>query len=165
MIRFLLLERISLFSLFKYILLYFSAVVSDEAFYFDPTFTSKTPKDSPGVPPSATAHELFRGFSYIAPTLLDASGASLVASVSPPAAALSSGTKKTSPLAGLPVKTTAFLNEYELKEKIGFGSCSVCHRCVHRSTRQEYAVKIIEKKARDCRDEIEILLRYGGLKI
>jgi len=27
--------------------------------------------DSPGVPPSATAHELFRGFSYIAPVLLD----------------------------------------------------------------------------------------------
>jgi len=27
--------------------------------------------DSPGVPPSATAHELFRGFSYVAPTLLD----------------------------------------------------------------------------------------------
>ena len=26
--------------------------------------------DSPGVPPSATAHELFRGFSYIAPGLL-----------------------------------------------------------------------------------------------
>ena len=27
--------------------------------------------DSPGVPPSATAHELFRGFSYVAPSLLD----------------------------------------------------------------------------------------------
>ena len=27
--------------------------------------------DSPGVPPSATAHELFRGFSYVAPILLD----------------------------------------------------------------------------------------------
>ena len=26
--------------------------------------------DSPGVPPSATAHELFRGFSYVAPGLL-----------------------------------------------------------------------------------------------
>ncbi len=26
--------------------------------------------DSPGVPPSATAHELFRGFSYVAPPLL-----------------------------------------------------------------------------------------------
>ena len=27
--------------------------------------------DSPGVPPSATAHELFRGFSYVAPVLMD----------------------------------------------------------------------------------------------
>jgi len=27
--------------------------------------------DSPGVPPSATAHELFRGFSYIAPMLME----------------------------------------------------------------------------------------------
>ena len=26
--------------------------------------------DSPGVPPSATAHELFRGFSFVAPALL-----------------------------------------------------------------------------------------------
>ena len=26
--------------------------------------------DSPGVPPSATAHELFRGFSYVAPPLI-----------------------------------------------------------------------------------------------
>ena len=26
--------------------------------------------DSPGIPPSATAHELFRGFSYVAPSLL-----------------------------------------------------------------------------------------------
>lgn len=61
----------------------------DDAFYFDTEFTMKTPKgsvvcsrvlvvlyyslllDSPGVPPSATAHELFRGFSYVAPMLLD----------------------------------------------------------------------------------------------
>jgi hypothetical protein len=27
--------------------------------------------DSPGVPPSANAHELFRGFSFVDPTLLD----------------------------------------------------------------------------------------------
>lgn len=27
--------------------------------------------DSPGIPPSATAHELFRGFSFIAPALLE----------------------------------------------------------------------------------------------
>lgn len=27
--------------------------------------------DSPGIPPSANAHELFRGFSFVAPCLLD----------------------------------------------------------------------------------------------
>lgn len=33
--------------------------------------------DSPGVPPSATAHELFRGFSYVAPMLLLSDAGSL----------------------------------------------------------------------------------------
>lgn len=37
----------------------------DEAYYFDSEFTSKTPKDSPGVPPSANAHELFKGYYII----------------------------------------------------------------------------------------------------
>ena len=42
--------------------------------------------DSPGVPPSATAHELFRGFSYVAPCLLldgsnNASTDTIVASI------------------------------------------------------------------------------------
>lgn len=32
----------------------------DDTFYFDPEFTKKTPRDSPALPPSATAHELFR---------------------------------------------------------------------------------------------------------
>ena len=83
-----------------------------------------------------------------------------IPSISPPLTVISSKAK-TSPLSGLPVKSSPFVNEYELKEKIGSGSFSVCHRCLHRSTRQEYAVKIIEKNKRDCRDEIEILLRYG----
>ena len=85
---------------------------------------------------------------------------SVVPSISPPPTDISSKSK-TSPLSGLPVKSSPFVNEYELKEKIGSGSFSVCHRCVHRATRQEYAVKILEKNKRDCRDEIEILLRYG----
>jgi p90 ribosomal S6 kinase len=42
---------------------------ADDAYYFDTEFTSRTPKDSPAVPVSATSKELFRGFSYIAPTL------------------------------------------------------------------------------------------------
>jgi len=38
--------------------------------------------DSPGVPPSAGAHQLFRGFSFIASTLLEEEGS--VESVKPP---------------------------------------------------------------------------------
>jgi len=134
---------------------YQPAIASDEALNFDDTFTSKTPHDSPGVPPSATAHELFRGFSYIAPGLLDNDEA-----VTP----LASLQKKTSPLIGLPLKVTPFLKEYELKEQIGHGSYSVCHRCIHKNSKLEYAVKVIEKSKRDCREEIEILLRYGHHK-
>lgn len=35
---------------------------------------SALPLDSPGVPPSAGAHQLFRGFSFIASTLLEEEG-------------------------------------------------------------------------------------------
>jgi hypothetical protein len=37
------------------------AVCGPDDAYFDSEFTSKTPRDSPGVPASANAHELFRG--------------------------------------------------------------------------------------------------------
>ena len=32
--------------------------------------------------------------------------------------------------------------EYEIKEEIGRGSFSVCRRCIHRTTKVEYAVKV-----------------------
>ena len=32
--------------------------------------------------------------------------------------------------------------EYEIKEEIGRGSYSVCRRCIHRTTKVEYAVKV-----------------------
>jgi len=189
-------------------------IVPDEAFHFDSTFTSKTPKDSPGIPPSATAHELFRGFSYVAPMLLvtennegeriaeaaattsvDGGGgggladqtstntvinARLASSPNPDEKAATTNDKKKThgggggnattadnslrnTLHGLPfnVKTTKFSADYELKEALGSGAFSVCRRCVHRLTGIEYAVKIIDKGKRDCREEVEILLRYG----
>lgn len=43
----------------------------DETCYFDSEFTKRTPKDSPALPPSAAAHELFRGFSFIALTIFE----------------------------------------------------------------------------------------------
>lgn len=131
-------------------------VVSDEAFHFDSTFTSKTPKDSPGVPPSANAHELFRGFSYVAPGLLIDGNTSTETIIDGPI----NGTVGFDST-GLNIKTSRIQLEYELKEELGRGSYSICRRCIHRSTKVEFAVKIIDKSKRDCREEIEILLRHG----
>lgn len=122
----------------------------DDAFYFDKQFTSKTPKDSPGVPPSATAHELFRGFSYVAPTLIDAVLAEKQ---------VVKNTKSVSTIPGVRVKS--FLDDYDLKEELGSGSYSVCRRCVQKGTGREFAVKIVDPQKRDPYEEIEILMRYG----
>lgn len=48
---------------------------------------------------------------------------------------------------------------------LGYGSYSRCVRCVHKSTGQEYAVKIIpkEKATRDVDEEIEVCLDKGFL--
>ncbi|XP_038603911.1 ribosomal protein S6 kinase alpha-6 isoform X2 [Tachyglossus aculeatus] len=120
----------------------------EDTFCFDPEFTAKTPKDSPGVPPSANAHQLFKGFSFVATTAIE--------------------DHKTSPLTNiLPIvqqlhgSGAQFNDVYELKEDIGVGSYSVCKRCVHGATGMELAVKIIDKSKRDPSEEIEILMRYG----
>lgn len=82
-----------------------------------------------------------------------------------------------------------FTDVYDVKEDIGVGSYSICNRCVHKSAKMEYAVKvsraqhkpsgqetravcpdtaslsappqIINKAKRDPTEEVEILLRYG----
>ncbi|KAK7877404.1 hypothetical protein WMY93_031891 [Mugilogobius chulae] len=115
----------------------------DDTFYFDPEFTAKTPRDSPGVPPSANAHQLFRGFSFVAIT-----------------------EEETQPAPNTIVQklhrsTSHFSDLYEIKEDIGVGSYSVCKRCIHKGTGMEYAAKIINKSKRDPTEEVEILLRYG----
>uniref|UniRef100_A0A673KVK3 Ribosomal protein S6 kinase n=1 Tax=Sinocyclocheilus rhinocerous TaxID=307959 RepID=A0A673KVK3_9TELE len=115
----------------------------DDTFCFDPEFTAKTPKDSPGIPPSANAHQLFKGFSFVAPVSLEDS--------------------RSAPLTTTPMipHSVTFADVYELKEDIGVGSYSICKRCTHRVTAMEFAVKIIDKSKRDPSEEIEILMRYG----
>uniref|UniRef100_A0A4W3HHF5 Ribosomal protein S6 kinase n=1 Tax=Callorhinchus milii TaxID=7868 RepID=A0A4W3HHF5_CALMI len=111
----------------------------EDTFCFDPEFTAKTPKDSPGIPPSANAHQLFRGFSFVAPNPVEESQSTPLTTVHP-----------------------IFSDGYELKEDIGVGSYSVCKRCIHRATSMEFAVKvIIDKSKRDPSEETEILMRYG----
>ena len=124
--------------------------------------------DSPGVPASASAYELFRGFSFVAPMLLDEENASSSVRKTPgvtkslatsggPSSNISVGGNShnlnnnnhsfTEP--GTKGKNTILskckgrtLSEYEFHEIIGTGSFSVCKRCVHTTSQKEYAVKV-----------------------
>ncbi|XP_057617313.1 ribosomal protein S6 kinase alpha-2 isoform X1 [Chionomys nivalis] len=122
----------------------------EDTFHFDPEFTARTPTDSPGVPPSANAHHLFRGFSFVASSLVQEPSQQDI-----PKAPIHPIVQQ------LHGNNIHFTDGYEIKEDIGVGSYSVCKRCVHKATDAEYAVKIIDKSKRDPSEEIEILLRYG----
>ncbi|GFT18293.1 ribosomal protein S6 kinase alpha-3 [Trichonephila clavipes] len=100
-------------------------------------------EDSPGIPPSATAHETFRGFSYIATSLCDKDTVSTVCSRS-----------------DLGLKTS-FYKEYKLSDVLGFGSYSVVRKCFHIASGKAFAVKILKTGVHDCSEEIEILSRHG----
>ncbi|XP_077102515.1 ribosomal protein S6 kinase alpha-2 [Siphateles boraxobius] len=122
----------------------------EDTFHFDPEFTSRTPTDSPGVPASANAHQLFRGFSFVASNLGQEQPLVEIKQIS------------VNPIVQqLHGNNIHFTDGYELKEDIGIGAYSVCKRCVHRITSVEYAVKIIDRAKKDPSEEIEILLRYG----
>ncbi|XP_067640928.1 ribosomal protein S6 kinase 2 beta [Eurosta solidaginis] len=139
------------------------AVSRDDAFYFDVEYTSKSPRDSPGGPISASAHEIFRGFSFVAPVRLDqtSNNSSPLSPFVPTALP---------PQRSLPgVLAGNFHSEYNLLQELGRGTFSVCRLCEHRSTKKHFAVKIIEKAAAaassssaDCWEEVEIMLRYGN---
>ncbi|ETE68944.1 Ribosomal protein S6 kinase alpha-3, partial [Ophiophagus hannah] len=103
--------------------------------------------DSPGIPPSANAHQLFRGFSFVA-----------ISSDDENQAMQTSGGHS---IVQLHRNSIQFTDGYEVKQDIGVGSYSICKRCIHKTTNMEYAVKIIDKSKRDPTEEIEILLRYG----
>ncbi|XP_023345348.1 ribosomal protein S6 kinase 2 beta [Eurytemora carolleeae] len=141
-------------------------VVQDDAFYFDTEYTCRTPKDSPAVPASAATHELFRGFSYVAPLLIDNVKIGTPPTIQANAPTLmpkppNSSDRRISPQVLKNVKTGNIRDEYDVLEEIGKGAYSTCKRCVHRASRVEYAVKIIDKSKRDCEEEVSILLRYG----
>ncbi|XP_059241129.1 ribosomal protein S6 kinase alpha-6 isoform X2 [Mustela nigripes] len=121
----------------------------DDTFCFDPEFTAKTPKDSPGLPASANAHQLFKGFSFVATSIAEEYKVTPVTSAN------------VLPVVQINGNAAQFGEVYELKEDIGVGSYSVCKRCIHTATNMEFAVKIIDKSKRDPSEEIEILMRYG----
>ncbi|XP_029496072.1 ribosomal protein S6 kinase alpha-2-like isoform X1 [Oncorhynchus nerka] len=123
----------------------------DDTFHFDPEFTSRTPTDSPGIPPSANTHQLFRGFSFVATNLDQEQSVAEIRQTS---------TVNTI-VQQLHGSNIHFTDGYEMKEDVGLGAYSVCKRCIHKITSVEYAVKIIDRAKKDPSEEIEILLRYG----
>ncbi|XP_031691304.1 ribosomal protein S6 kinase alpha-2 [Oncorhynchus mykiss] len=123
----------------------------DDTFHFDPEFTSRTPTDSPGIPPSANTHQLFRGFSFVATNLDQEQSVAEIRQTS---------TVNTI-VQQLHGTNIHFTDGYEMKEDVGLGAYSVCKRCIHKITSVEYAVKIIDRAKKDPSEEIEILLRYG----
>ncbi|XP_015925252.1 ribosomal protein S6 kinase 2 beta isoform X2 [Parasteatoda tepidariorum] len=126
---------------------------SDHTVYFDKEFTNRPPEDSPGCPPSATAHELFRGFSFIAPSFVDET-----------CAKNNENNQKSQKIDRSFVVKHFITKDYEITEELGRGSFSVCKKCIYKENGKEYAVKIIDKSKRDCDEEIEILFRYSGHK-
>ncbi|XP_024253627.1 ribosomal protein S6 kinase alpha-3 isoform X3 [Oncorhynchus tshawytscha] len=120
----------------------------DDTIYFDSEFTAKTPRDSPGCPPSANTNQLFRGFSFVAISDEESQ---------PP----QNININMSSIQQLHRNTAQFSDAYDVKEDIGVGSYSICKRCVQKSNSMDYAVKIISKAKRDTTEEVEILLRYG----
>ncbi|XP_046885897.1 ribosomal protein S6 kinase alpha-2 isoform X2 [Hypomesus transpacificus] len=122
----------------------------EDTFHFDPEFTSQTPTDSPGSPPSANTHQLFRGFSFVATSLgQEQSIAGFRPNIVNPIVQQLHG------------NNIHFKDSYEIKEELGLGAFSICKRCVHKITSVEYAVKIIDRAKKDPSEEIEIMLRYG----
>ncbi|XP_065837405.1 ribosomal protein S6 kinase 2 beta-like [Oscarella lobularis] len=126
----------------------FKPISREDTYYFDREFTQRTPRDSPGAPVSAKSHQLFRGFSFVAPSVIEEE---------PEGEASNSSSR-----ASTTRRSSLITEEYELKQDvIGSGSFSVCKRAIHRPTGKEYAVKIIDKLKSDPEEEIEILLRFG----
>uniref|UniRef100_A0A8C2YYX7 non-specific serine/threonine protein kinase n=1 Tax=Cyclopterus lumpus TaxID=8103 RepID=A0A8C2YYX7_CYCLU len=101
----------------------------EDTFHFDPEFTSRTPTDSPGIPPSANTHQLFRGFSFVATNQSQE-----------PSVCLSDCLCSLQHLQG----DVAFRDVYELKEEVGQTATSVCRSCLHRVTSVEYSVKVYD---------------------
>lgn len=59
------------------------------------------------------------------------------------------------------IKLHRFEDDYIIKEKLNSGSYSVCHKCLHKKTMTEFAVKVMNIVQRDPQEELEILLRHS----
>ena len=90
---------------------------------------------------SANAHELFRGFSFVAPQLIE--DMSLNSRVATTKSILSAQSERKVLSSG--INATGWvrsLKDFDILEELGKGSFSKCCRCIHRESGKQYAIKV-----------------------
>ncbi|KAJ8405177.1 hypothetical protein AAFF_G00321680 [Aldrovandia affinis] len=113
---------------------------------FAEEFTGMEPVYSPASTPPST-DRLFQGYSFIAPSILfnrNAVMGDFMESQMSPDRPGSASVERSAML-----KDSQFFQQYDLCLKevpLGEGSFSVCRKCRHKQTGQEYAVKIVSRR-------------------
>ncbi|XP_078516179.1 ribosomal protein S6 kinase alpha-5 isoform X2 [Lissotriton helveticus] len=126
----------------------FKPVIRDELDVgnFAEEFTDMDPTYSPAALPPY-ADRIFQGYSFVAPSILFKRNAAITDPIH-----YHVGTERpgvTAIARSAMMKDSPFYQHYELdlKDKpLGEGSFSICRKCFHKKTSQEYAVKIISKR-------------------
>ncbi|XP_015510437.2 ribosomal protein S6 kinase alpha-5 isoform X2 [Neodiprion lecontei] len=128
---------------------------------FSEEFTKMVAADSPAVVPP-NYDKLFRGYSYVAPSILFAENViseDIFKNVERTTNEDQHHRPSTSDELASRFEESAFFKTYELdprEEALGDGSFSVCRRCRHRKSQQEFAVKIVSRRV-DCGREANLL--------
>ncbi|KAK6477661.1 ribosomal protein S6 kinase alpha-4 [Huso huso] len=113
---------------------------------FAEEFTGMEPTYSPASTPPST-DRLFQGYSYVAPSILFNRNAVMGDFLDGQLSSERPGNANVARSAML--KDSQFFQLYDLSLKeppLGDGSFSVCRKCRHKQTGQEYAVKIISRR-------------------
>ncbi|CAH1124929.1 unnamed protein product [Ceutorhynchus assimilis] len=119
---------------------------------FSEEFTTMPPTDSPAVVPP-NYDKLFKGYSYVAPSIVFSRNA-----ISEKSPGLQANLLKSQ------LDDSPFFQQYDMdlsEPALGDGTFSICRRCTHKASGKEFAVKIIGK-VRDCTQEINLLRACQG---
>uniref|UniRef100_A0A7N4V515 Ribosomal protein S6 kinase n=1 Tax=Sarcophilus harrisii TaxID=9305 RepID=A0A7N4V515_SARHA len=126
----------------------FKPVIRDEldVSNFAEEFTEMDPTYSPAALPQSS-ERLFQGYSFVAPSILFKRNAAVIDPLQFHMEIERPGVTNVARSAMM--KDSPFYQHYDLdlKDKpLGEGSFSICRKCLHRKSNQEYAVKIISKR-------------------